>query len=55
FSSQDHYFEKDRIHKGKGDPNKRTFVYFMLGAGRFIYASTARLTFLKVRRREEII
>ena len=33
----------------KGDPGKREFTYFMLGASRFLYASSARLILLKVR------
>lgn len=44
---QDGYFEKDRV--AKGDPGKREFTYFMLGASRFLYASSARLILLKVR------
>lgn len=32
----------------KGDPGKREFTYFMLGASRFLYASSARLILLKV-------
>lgn len=44
---QDGYFEKDRV--AKGDPGKREFTYFMLGASRFVYASSARLILLKVR------
>jgi len=43
-SSQDHYFEKDRLAKGE---NKREFTYFMLGCSRFIYASAARLALIK--------
>mmetsp|Transcript_553 Transcript_553/g.722 ORF Transcript_553/g.722 Transcript_553/m.722 type:complete len:228 (-) Transcript_553:222-905(-) len=43
-STQDHYFEKDRIAKGE---NKREFTYFMLGCSRFIYASAARLAAIK--------
>ena len=30
-----------------GDPGKRAFTYFMLGSGRFVYASVARLAVLK--------
>lgn len=44
---QDGYFEKDRLPKG--DPGKREFTYFMLGMGRFVYASSFRLILLKVR------
>ena len=46
--STDGGFEKDRIVKTPGEPNKREFTYFMLGAGRFIYASAARLALIKV-------
>ncbi len=45
--SVDGGFEKDRIHKGPGDPSKRDFTYFVLGGARFIYASTARLALIK--------
>jgi len=41
-------FEKYRIHKTPGDPTRREFTYFMLGGGRLIYASTARLALIKV-------
>eukprot|EP00903_Cladosiphon_okamuranus_P013799 g12842.t1 len=44
-TNQDGYFEKDRVPKG--DPGKREFTYFMLGASRFLYASSARLILLK--------
>ncbi|CAM9966100.1 unnamed protein product [Ectocarpus sp. 6 AP-2014] len=44
-TNQDGYFEKDRV--AKGDPGKREFTYFMLGASRFLYASSARLILLK--------
>ncbi|CAN0100346.1 unnamed protein product, partial [Ectocarpus sp. 13 AM-2016] len=44
-TNQDGYFEKDRVVKG--DPGKREFTYFMLGASRFLYASSARLILLK--------
>lgn len=44
--SPDHGFEKDRINKAD-EQNTRAFTYFMLGGGRFIYASTARLALLK--------
>lgn len=46
--STDNYYEKDKIHKKPGDPNKRDFTYFVLGGARFIYASAARLVALKV-------
>ena len=31
-----------------GDLTRREFTYFMLGGGRFIYASAARLALIKV-------
>ena len=46
--SYDGTFEKDRIKKKAGDPTRREFTYFMLGGGRFIYASAARLALIKV-------
>jgi len=46
--SYDGFYEDDKITKKPGDPNKREFTYFVLGTGRFIYASTARLIALKV-------
>lgn len=48
--SFDNYYDKDKIHKKPGDPNKRDFTYFVLGGARFIYASAARLVALKVRK-----
>jgi len=45
--SFDNYYEKDKLHKQPGDPNKRDFTYFVLGGARFIYASAARLVALK--------
>lgn len=54
FASQDGTFEESRIHKTAKDilnpaePNTRDFTYFMLGNGRIIYASTARLALIKV-------
>ncbi|TFJ85162.1 hypothetical protein NSK_003585 [Nannochloropsis salina CCMP1776] len=45
--SFDNYYEKDKLHKKPGDPNKRDFTYFVLGGARFIYASAARLVALK--------
>jgi len=44
--SVDHGFEKDRINKSE-EQNTRAFTYFMLGGGRFVYASTARLALIK--------
>ncbi len=46
--SVDNLFEESRIKKGPGDENNRAFTYFMLGNTRFIYASAARLTLMKV-------
>lgn len=46
--SYDNLYEKDKIKKKPGDPNKRDFTYFVLGGARFIYASAARLVALKV-------
>jgi hypothetical protein len=46
--STDNVYEKDKISKKPGDPNKRDFTYFVLGGARFIYASAARLVALKV-------
>lgn len=46
--SYDHLYEKDKISKKPGDPNKRDFTYFVLGGARFVYASAARLIALKV-------
>ena len=48
-SSADGGFEKDRIIKAPGDPSRKEFTYFMLGGGRFVYASIARLALIKVR------
>ena len=48
FGSADGAFEKDRIVKKAGETNTREFTYFMLGGGRFIYASAARLALIKV-------
>jgi ubiquinol-cytochrome c reductase iron-sulfur subunit len=45
--SPDHGFEKDRIQKAAGESNSRDFTYFMLGGGRFIYASAARLALIR--------
>ena len=49
FASTDGTFEKDRIMKNAGGKNTRDFTYFMLGGGRFVYASAARLALIKVR------
>jgi len=47
YGSTDGAFEKDRIDKSSGGENSRDFTYFMLGGGRFIYASVARLALIK--------
>lgn len=47
YGSTDGLFEKDAIKKGPGEANTRDFTYFMLGGGRFLYASTARLALIK--------
>jgi ubiquinol-cytochrome c reductase iron-sulfur subunit len=49
YGSVDHLFDKDRIQKTAENPgNRRDFTYFMLGNGRMIYATTARLALIKV-------
>ncbi len=45
--STDGYFEKYRIQKQPGDEGRRDFVYFMLGGGRFVYITAARLILMK--------
>jgi ubiquinol-cytochrome c reductase iron-sulfur subunit len=45
--SADHGFEKDRVKKQLGETNKKEFTYFVLGNGRFVYASAARLALIK--------
>ena len=47
--SVDGYFESERIKKLPGQSNNRNFTYFLLGAGRLVYASTARLALISVR------
>jgi len=47
YGSIDGAFEKDRIPKTANEGNSRDFTYFMLGGGRFIYASAARLALIK--------
>jgi hypothetical protein len=37
-----------RIKKQVGQENTRDFTYFMLGGGRFVYASVARVALIKV-------
>eukprot|EP00604_Paraphysomonas_vestita_P002164 CAMPEP_0174820314 /NCGR_PEP_ID=MMETSP1107-20130205/4048_1 /TAXON_ID=36770 /ORGANISM="Paraphysomonas vestita, Strain GFlagA" /LENGTH=202 /DNA_ID=CAMNT_0016035377 /DNA_START=1156 /DNA_END=1764 /DNA_ORIENTATION=+ len=41
--SVDHYFEDDRIKKQPGQPNQRDYTYLVLGGGRLLWASGARL------------
>lgn len=48
YSSPDHGFEDYRIERKPGDPTRREFTYFMLGGGRLIYASVARLAAIRV-------
>ena len=48
YGSQDMAFNNDRIMKKEGEANQRDFTYFLLGGGRFIYASAARLALIKV-------
>lgn len=45
--SVDHGFEKDRVKKHLGETNTKEFTYFVLGNGRFVYASAARLALIK--------
>ncbi len=44
--SRDGYFEKSLLPRG--DAYRREFTYFVLGAGRFLYASAARLILIRV-------
>jgi ubiquinol-cytochrome c reductase iron-sulfur subunit len=46
FDSTDSNYTDNRLPAGDGD-NKRAFTYFMLGSGRFVYASVARLMVIK--------
>lgn len=48
FDSPDHGFEEYRIKRAPGDPTRREFTYFMLGGGRILYASVARLAVVRV-------
>ena len=48
FGSTDGAFYKDRIVKTSGEGNSRNFTYFMLGNGRIVYASAARLALIKL-------
>jgi len=46
YSGIDDYFQENQLPKG--DPyGKRAFTYLMLGGGRFLYASAARLAVIK--------
>jgi hypothetical protein len=49
FGSPDNLFEKERLVKTPGDDSSRDTTYFLLGGGRIIYASAARLALIKVR------
>ncbi len=44
--SRDGYFEKSLLPRG--DAYRREFTYFVLGAGRFLYASATRLVLIRV-------
>jgi ubiquinol-cytochrome c reductase iron-sulfur subunit len=46
FDSTDSNYTDHRLPAGDGD-SKRAFTYFMLGSGRFVYASAARLMVIK--------
>lgn len=46
--SVDHYFDDDRIKKTPGSPNNRNFTYLVLGGGRLLWASGARLAVMTV-------
>jgi hypothetical protein len=47
--SVDGLFESEKIDKSPGDANRRDFTYFMLGGGRLVWATTARIALLSVR------
>lgn len=44
--SVDGLFESEKLHKNPGDGNRRDFTYFMLGGGRLVWATTARIALL---------
>lgn len=47
YGSTDGYFEKVKIEKSSSGDHTRDFTYFMLGGGRLIYASAARIALVK--------
>ena len=46
--SVDGLFESAKLEKNAGDGNRRDFTYFMLGGGRLVWATTARIALLSV-------
>lgn len=46
--SVDHYFDTDRIKKTPGQSTRRDFNYFVLGGGRVVWATGARLALMSV-------
>jgi hypothetical protein len=51
--SIDHYFDTDRIKKTPGQGTRRDFNYFVLGGGRVLWATGARLALMSVSRLAE--
>lgn len=47
YSSPDTGFDDYKLKRAPGDPTRREFTYFMLGGGRMLYASVARLTVIR--------
>mgnify|MGYP003386953763 CR=1 FL=1 len=48
YDSIDTGFHDYKIDRKAGDPTRREFTYFMLGGGRLLYASVARLAVIRV-------
>lgn len=48
YGSPDTGFSDYKIDRKPGDPTRREFTYFMLGGGRLLYASVARLAVIRV-------
>lgn len=48
--STDGLFESEKLDKSPGDGTRKDFTYFMLGGGRLVWATTARLALLSVRK-----
>lgn len=46
--SVDHYFDTDRVKKAPGQATSRDFNYFVLGGGRVLWATGARLALMTV-------